>query len=73
MAGGGPGDGAKPPPPPKDKAMKVPKPPNPAAKDLTDAQKKWLLALHEKYGKPGISPLSYVVRPGEQTHNIDLK
>jgi hypothetical protein len=48
-------------------------PPNPDLKNLTDAQKKTLKEIHEKFGSFGKSPLAYVVREGEQTHDINLK
>jgi hypothetical protein len=43
------------------------------AKKLTEKQKAWLLKIHKKYGSAGLAPLIYVVRPGEQSHNFELK
>jgi hypothetical protein len=47
--------------------------PNPEAEKLTEAQKKKLKEIHARFGTPGISGLQYVVREGEQTHDIELK
>jgi hypothetical protein len=65
MAGGGP------PALPKDAGPKLP--PTPGTDKLTEAQKKTLKEIHEKFGTLGKSQLHYVVREGEQTHNIELK
>jgi hypothetical protein len=53
----------------------VPPPPNPLVENLTDAQKKTLKAIHEKFGKPGVSNLHFVVHKGEAelTYNIELE
>jgi hypothetical protein len=52
----------------------LPLPPlNPLAEKLTEAQKKTLKEIHEKYGKLEKSSLTYVVREGEQTFDIILK
>lgn len=50
-----------------------PAPPNPAVEGLTEAQKKMLKEIHDKYGQFGKSPLSIVVHEGEQTFDITLK
>jgi hypothetical protein len=52
-------------PPPEAKSV--------ATAHLTDDQKRLLRGLHSKYGIFGKSGLSFVVQPGEQTYNIDLK
>jgi hypothetical protein len=47
--------------------------PNPQAEKLTEAQKKTLKEIHEKYGTVGKSPLSVIVQEGEQTYDIRLE
>ena len=56
------------PPPPKG-------PSSEALEKLTDEQKKMLKEVHEKYGSPGRSELSFVVHKVESalTFNIQLK
>jgi hypothetical protein len=47
----------------------------PGTEKLTEAQKKTLKEIHEKYSKPGKSSLAFVVHPDRdpQTLNIPLK
>jgi hypothetical protein len=45
---------------------------SPLLEKLTDADKKLLKEIHAKYGTVGKSPLSYVVRDGDQMYNIVL-
>jgi hypothetical protein len=77
MPGGGPPMAGGPPMPgglpklPKD----VGKPSDPATEKLTDAQKKTLKEIHEKYSKPGKSPLNHAFPAGEAsvTYDVALK
>ena len=46
--------------------------PNPATEKMTDAQKKMLREIHEKYGKPGKNPLHVMVQPGGQQPPLEI-
>jgi hypothetical protein len=43
------------------------------AMSLSAAQQKMLKEVHDKYGPSGSSRVSYIVKPGEQTYNVELK
>jgi len=75
MAGGGPPmAGGGPPQLPKD-LPRPPKPPNPAVDKLSDAQKKTLKEIHDRFGILGKSTLNHIIpKDGESlTYNIELK
>jgi hypothetical protein len=59
-------------PKPKD-APSPPKFPNPGVEKLTEAQKKTLKEIHEKYSKAGKSTPHYVVHPGLDSQTLDLE
>jgi hypothetical protein len=78
--GPGPGDGKGPPDTKKAAPGINPKAPPgvelpgpPGTKDLTAEQKQTLRTIHATYGSFAKCHLTYGVRPGEQTHDIELK
>jgi hypothetical protein len=46
---------------------------NPLTESMSKDEKQMLKDIHARYGTVGKSPLSYVVKEGTQTYNIDLK
>jgi hypothetical protein len=55
------------------KGFGPPKMPNPFVEKLTNQEKETLRAIHTKYGDSKTPKLNYMVRPGEQTFDIQLE